>query len=138
MITRWKTNYIEDQFDEDSVEEQEESVSTKHFCDLSPFKCSSEFDLRRHLYKKQGSLPMNIHEHKLKENKEINIMYLKDCFQIEIIEFETVYACNICNEGFENIESIRRHVSDKHEEVLELLEKEGDKEEKSSEDDDHD
>ena len=34
----------------------------------------------------------------------------QDFFQIETIVGETVYACNICNEGFECMEELKQHI----------------------------
>ena len=34
----------------------------------------------------------------------------QDFFQIEIMDGKTVYACNICDEGFEHMKEIEEHV----------------------------
>ena len=49
-------------------------------------------------------------------------------FQIEYLEGEQVYACNICNEGFDEKSEIRGHIVKVHNDIVtqikERLEKE--------------
>ena len=35
---------------------------------------------------------------------------IEDLFQIEIVEGEELYAYNVCNEGFEKDDEIKRHI----------------------------
>ena len=39
-------------------------------------------------------------------------------FQIEIVEGETVFACNICDEGFDFIDDVNKHIADAHEDIV--------------------
>ena len=74
------------------------------------------------------------------EEEEVDF---ENFFQIEIVEGETVFACNICNEGFDHIKEIRKHLQSDHEEVIEYVSinkengKEKDKEEESYDDYDY-
>ena len=43
---------------------------------------------------------------------------IDDMFQIEILEGEPVFACNICNEGFDQDYEIRKHVEEDHNEIV--------------------
>ena len=42
----------------------------------------------------------------------------QDFFQIEIMDSKTVYACNICDEGFEHMKEIEEHVVISHKDIL--------------------
>ena len=42
-----------------------------------------------------------------------------DWFQIEVIDGESVYVCNLCNEGFDGIDSMKKHLSIVHKEEIE-------------------
>ena len=43
---------------------------------------------------------------------------IEDYFQIEVIEGETVFVCNICNEGLDNEMEITKHIKNNHEILL--------------------
>ena len=43
---------------------------------------------------------------------------IEDLFQIEIVEGEEIYACNVCNEGFEKNNKIKRHIEKDHYEMV--------------------
>ena len=47
-------------------------------------------------------------------NKKSAVTDTKDFFQVKIIDGETLFACNICNEGVQDEHSIKRHIYDKH------------------------
>ena len=40
---------------------------------------------------------------------------------MEIFEGETIFACNVCNEGFEDSDSVKIHISDRHKEVVKYI-----------------
>ena len=46
------------------------------------------------------------------------VVDIEDYFQIEVIEGETVFMCNICNEGLDNEMEITKHIKDNHEILL--------------------
>ena len=39
-------------------------------------------------------------------------------FQIEFVDGEPVFVCNICNEGINNEAEITKHINDKHESLM--------------------
>ena len=43
---------------------------------------------------------------------------MQDLFQLEIVEGEELYACNVCNEGFEKEGEIKKHIEKYHHQVL--------------------
>ena len=53
-----------------------------------------------------------------KNNKVSEVVDLEDYFQIEFVDGEPVFACNICNEGFNNEAEIREHMNDKHKSLM--------------------
>ena len=56
-----------------------------------------------------------------------------DLFQMEVLEGEEVYACNICNEGFNTIDKLKKHISSDHKDAIFQI-KENIEEEDSSRD----
>ena len=54
--------------------------------------------------------------------RESAVTDIKDFFQVKIIDGETLFACNICNEGVDIEHSIKWHIYDKHEDLtLDIL-----------------
>ena len=49
---------------------------------------------------------------------------IEDLFQLEIVECDELYACNICNERFENNNDIKKHIQADHYQVLLQIRKE--------------
>ena len=49
---------------------------------------------------------------------------IEDLFQIEIVEGKRLYACNVCNEGFEKTNDIKKHIEKDHFQVLLQIRKE--------------
>ena len=43
---------------------------------------------------------------------------IDDHFQIEILKGELVYACNICDEGFDIEDKIKKHIAFNHKDIL--------------------
>ena len=61
----------------------------------------------------------NDHENSIIDDKSKDIDFLaEDYFQIEIVDGETVYVCNICNEGLDNKNEITKHIKDNHESLM--------------------
>ena len=44
-----------------------------------------------------------------------------DMFQMEIVENETVYACNICDQGFETSEEVKKHIKETHQDIVNYI-----------------
>ena len=42
--------------------------------------------------------------------KERDFVDIEDYFQMEVVEGETVFVCNICNEGLDNEMEITKHI----------------------------
>ena len=43
---------------------------------------------------------------------------LKDYYQIEFVDGEPIFACNICDEGLDTEARVTKHIKDKHESIM--------------------
>ena len=57
-------------------------------------------------------------------NETEEIEGIEDLFQIEIVEGKELYACNVCNEGFEKNDEIKKHIEKDHYQVVLQIRKE--------------
>ena len=80
---------------------QWKKVFTK--CD---FACIGEITMWKHINTKPKSVHSDIGAKQIKI-KESALTNIKDFFQVKIIDGETLFACNICNEGLNNEHSIK-------------------------------
>ena len=60
--------------------------------------------------------PINMETKTIEENTMLQD--IDDHYQIEILHGEQVYACSICNEGFDTGDEVKKHISVNHEDVL--------------------
>lgn len=49
---------------------------------------------------------------------------IDDLFQMEIVEGEKLYVCNVCDKGFEEDDKIRKHIQRNHKEIILQINKE--------------
>ena len=68
--------------------------------------------LRKHINTKHSKEEYTSFDHMTDEN---------DMFKIEIVENETVYACNICDQGFEMSEEMKKHISETHKDIINYI-----------------
>ena len=54
----------------------------------------------------------------MEKNKKLEVVDVEDYFQIEFVDGEPVFACNICDEGFDSEPEIKEHINDKHESLM--------------------
>ena len=90
--------------------EESEGGEFKLKCDKCEFVCQREITLSKHINTKHAE-----------ENSETEYDYMRednDFFQVEIVENEAVYACNMCDEGFDTMDEIKKHISDMHKEII--------------------
>ena len=52
------------------------------------------------------------------KSKESEFMDVEEYFPNEIVDGETVFFCNICNEGLDNEQGITKHRKDNHESLM--------------------
>ena len=43
---------------------------------------------------------------------------LEDYYQIEFVDGEPIFVCNICDEGLDTEAEITKHIKDKHESIM--------------------
>jgi hypothetical protein len=48
----------------------------------------------------------------------LEVVDVEDYFQTEFVDCEPVFACNICDEGFDSETEIKEHINDKHESLM--------------------
>ena len=78
-------------------------------CNFCDFNCERENTLRKNINTKHSNENSKTHDHMTDEN---------DMFQIEIVENETVYACNICDQGFEGSDEVKKHITEVHHDII--------------------
>ena len=125
---------IKEHFENHMKEHKEiEGGESKSKCEKCEYVCQRQTTLGKHINTKHAeensetgydyneSEENKVSETTLNESdakvghEDEEVDYL---FQIEIAEGETIFACNVCDEGFENIDNVRIHIADKHIEVL--------------------
>ena len=118
------------------LEALEASISvpnTELKCDVCEYKCKKENTLVKHMNSKYPIITNVTSNKSLKGNdsdciKETQGLCsvkddeLENWFQAEIIDNEVVYVCNICDEGFDDADKVKEHMSNDHnEEILSAL-----------------
>ena len=63
-----------------------------------------------------------IEENEIK-SKEIDynlegIESIEDLFQLEVVDGDELYACNVCDQGFDIEDEIKKHIVDNHKEIM--------------------
>ena len=124
------TNFEEDLTD-DSFEESNSFVQDNHMientleqkCFICDFVANKELSLNKHMTTKHESK-----SDQLANQKEIDaietvcsfegIEVIEDMFQLEIVEDEQVFACNICNEGFDKHNEVKKHIENYHKVII--------------------
>ena len=46
---------------------------------------------------------------------------IEEWFQIEIVQGETCYVCNLCGKGFEELDKLKKHLIYKHKDAIVVL-----------------
>ena len=129
-------------------EKSNKDILTDHLKEIPVKNIAEEFKCKKCGYvgKTDVSLKKHIntrHPHDTVESSsaEINLhevacvlSCIDDLFQMEIVEGEQLYACNVCDEGFEKSDQIRNHIENNHKEIILQLSKDINNEEGSESD----
>ena len=99
---------VEDDLDDDSKDDPEEIVSAENMCVKCDFKCVGEITMKKHVNTKPASKDKD----KSEKSKDIEDVDLENFFQLEFVDCEALFACNICNEGVENVGAIIQHIKE--------------------------
>ena len=54
----------------------------------------------------------------VEKNKVRELVDVEDFFQIEFVDGEPVFACNICEEGFDSETEVKGHINEKHKSLM--------------------
>ena len=96
-------------FEEKELTEYNDREKPQIECNICNFKCERETTLRKHINTKHCKEDSKTYDHITEEN---------DMFQIEIVDNETVYACNICDQGFEESDEVKKHITQVHQDII--------------------
>ena len=84
-------------------------------CDTCKYSGKSIVSLNNHMNTK------HVHEQidfSNKKESECVSECIDDLFQMEFVEGEQVYACNVCNKGFDKSEEMKTHIEKEHKDIL--------------------
>ena len=89
-------------------------------CFKCDFVCNTEMSMKKHTNTKHP-----IQNNKENEIKSKEIGYdlegmesIEDLFQLEVLDGEEIYACNVCDQGFDNEDKTKNHIADNHKEIM--------------------
>ena len=105
-------------------------VLTDHLKEIHVKKVDGEFKCEKCGYVGKTDVSLNKHintrhTHDTVESSSAEIKlhevacvlsFIDDLFQMEIVEGEQLYACNVCDEGVEKFDQIRNHIENNHKE----------------------
>ena len=76
--------------------------------------------INRHINTKH--ILQNREENKINLNKIAGaldgIENIKDLFQLEVLGGEQIYVCNVCDNGFDNEDKIKKHIMEDYKEII--------------------
>ena len=89
-------------------------------CDECDFVGNTDLSIKKHVNTKHSI--QNIEEQENNSSKTDctidGIEGIEDMFQLEILDGEQVYACNVCDQGFDIEDEIKKHIVDNHKEIM--------------------
>ena len=99
-------------------------------CDNCDVVCETEMSMKNHIDSKH--LFQNIERNESISSKRDcsleGIEGIEDLFQLEVLDGEDIYACNVCDQGFDRENEIKKHILECHEEIILEIEKDLEKE----------
>ena len=106
--------YIEEESDKESNGVDDKVSYKENKCCECSFVGNTGVSLKKHINTKHP--PTNIKTNKSEEDPIL--AGIDEHYQIEFIEGEQVYACNICDEGFDSEDEIKEHIAVDHKDIL--------------------
>ena len=100
-----------EQFEEDLTDSEDDfkDIGTAtNTCEECNFTCTGEITMRKHVNTKHGSLLKSTDQSAEGLTNKCAVSDFDDFFQIEVVDGETLYVCNICNEVVESEYDIRQ------------------------------
>ena len=126
-----KIRLLEDEFDDSDTDEScdDESEALQFKCSKCNYRCERELTLSKHTNTKHSEEEHNKRKHEKKISTEASDKNQNESenededeleyFQIEIVNDEEVYACNLCIEAFDSEKEVKEHLRDSHKKVIE-------------------
>ena len=142
LKTESKIMAIEEEFEEESEDDDENEVEQLYSCQYCnvQIKESKQFEAHMKSHKKKGSKEYinwyeceNSCDSKITLKKHINQKHQitnkaesesdgeYDLFQLEIVSDEEVYVCNLCDEGLDSENEVKKHLKETQKKVFELI-----------------
>ena len=118
-------DYLNEESDEESTSGDEKVAYKENKCCKCEFVGDTEVSLKKHMNTKHP--PTIIKTNNINEDPMLD--GIDEHFQIEFLEGEQVYACNICDEGFDIEDEIKKHIAVNHKDILIEISKNIDEEE---------
>ena len=128
-ILATSNRYIKEQIDlfEEESDEESYSVNVKNSnndelkknaqgynCGEYDFKGKTNVSLHKHTNTKHGGF----NEKTKNQERDPISDAIGDLFQIEILDSQQVYACNVCDEGFDREDEVKKHIEINHKDIL--------------------
>ena len=115
--------------EEHTIREKGSSCELVKQVNESPMqKRSDEFKCDKCKYSGQSSVSLNKHMNTKHVHEDIDYSNEKesecvsecinDLFQMEFVEGEQVYACNVCSKCFDKSDKIKRHIEKEHKDII--------------------
>ena len=121
--------------------ENSENCQKQYNCNTCDFKCKKKITLQKHIntkhtamvkvdkqdvdFMKENLAEIDVREtteivsiEEVKHNHEFSNEELDDWFQMEVLDNEIVYVCNLCDEVFTEIDVLKKHLIQIHTQEL--------------------
>ena len=97
-----------------SNENEKQITANENKCSECGFVGNTQVSLKKHVNTKHA--PLNKETRNIEENTMLQD--IDDNYQVEILHSEQVYACNICDEGCDTEDEVKKQISVNHKDVL--------------------
>ena len=108
-----ETEFISSFVNKHKIKVKNKNADEKVKCGQCDFVGKTEVERNKHINTKHP-----IQNVETPDDKSSGLEGIDDMFQIEYLEGEQVYACNICDEGFDEESEIRGHIVEVHIDIV--------------------
>ena len=99
-------------------EHEQRKIASNFSCSKCDYDCSSEVSLKKHRNTKHTVRYDQAAKDFSDGVEDCGLEGIEDMFQLEVLEGKEIYACNICNEGFDTNDEIKNHIEIAHKDIL--------------------
>ena len=125
-ITELEEDLTDESFEESNSFEHENQIKETTLelkCLKCDFTANTELSLKKHINTKHAPKYDQLANPEESDATETECSFegfedIDDMFQLEIVEDEQVFACNICNEGFDKHDEIKKHIEENHKDII--------------------